>query len=93
LYGTLFLIIVVAVVAVIFGIQNNLPITVNFMFWSFKCSEAMVIVVSILLGLLLGFLFSFPMIHRRSKKIKGLSNDLKGSTNSFKYEEKSKKDT
>jgi uncharacterized integral membrane protein len=52
--------IVAAIVGVAFAMQNNVPTTVNFLFWRFDSSLAMVVLVALGLGALVVALLTTP---------------------------------
>ena len=51
-----------AIAAVAFALQNNVPVTVSFMFWSFDGSLAMVLLLAIGLGAIIAGLVSSPAV-------------------------------
>ncbi len=51
-----------AVGAVAFALQNNVPVTVSFVFWSFDGSLAMVLLLAIGLGAIIAGLVSSPAV-------------------------------
>lgn len=53
-----------AVAAVAFALQNNVAVTVSFVFWSFDSSLAMVLLLAIGLGALIAGLVSSPAVIR-----------------------------
>lgn len=52
--------ILTAIVAVFFAMQNNVPVTVNFLFWRFDSSLAMVLMLALALGATVIALLSTP---------------------------------
>ncbi len=75
--------IVVAILAVIFALQNAIPITVNFIIWNFKSSLALVLLITLTLGILMSLLVSIPsmikrkrIISNQKKKIQELEKNL-----------------
>ncbi|MEW6214023.1 MAG: LapA family protein [Nitrospirota bacterium] len=67
----LFLIValVMAVLVVIFALQNAIPITVTLFVWKFEGSLALVLLLSLALGVIMGLLVSMPAIIKKSWKI------------------------
>lgn len=57
--------IVVAIGAVVFALQNNLPVVVSVALWSFEGSLALVLLVSLGLGALIAGLLSSPAVIAR----------------------------
>ncbi len=53
-----------AVAAVAFALQNNVPVTVSFVFWNFDSSLAMVLLLAIGLGAIIAGLVSSPAVIR-----------------------------
>ena len=51
-----------AIAAVAFALQNNVPVTVSFVFWSFDGSLAMVLLLAIGLGAIIAGLVSSPAV-------------------------------
>ena len=56
--------IVVAIAAVMFALQNNLPVVVTVAFWSVEGSLALVLLASLGLGVLIAGLLSSPTVIR-----------------------------
>lgn len=54
----------VAIVAVLFAIQNNTPVLVSFLTWSFDGSLALVLLMALGLGVLIAGLISSPTVIR-----------------------------
>jgi lipopolysaccharide assembly protein A len=72
-----------AILTVIFALQNSIPVGVTFLGWKFEGSLALVLMVTFALGVLVSLLVSIPaIIKRRSaisnqkKKIEELENRL-----------------
>ena len=63
---TLVLIIVFLLLLVIFTLQNTETVAVTFFFWDFKMSTALVILIPLAVGLLIGWL-GIPFIMARKK--------------------------
>lgn len=67
----------IAVVAVIFALQNTALVTISFLFWQFDGSLALVVLLAVLTGVLISVLASLPSIiknqigsNSKNKKIK-----------------------
>ena len=54
----LFIAAFIAVLAVIFALQNAVPITVSFLFWQVNSSLALVLIIAFIAGLITSFLFN-----------------------------------
>lgn len=52
----LFIAAIIAVLAVIFALQNAIPITVRFLFWQVESSLALILILSFIAGLVTSFL-------------------------------------
>lgn len=61
----LVLLILLAIVA-IFSVQNAMPVTVTFMLWKFEASLAIVIFLSLLIGMIVGAIIMF-LFRKKSK--------------------------
>lgn len=57
--------IVFAIGAVVFALQNNVPIIVSFAVWQFEGSQALVLLMTLGAGALIAGLVSSPMVIRR----------------------------
>ena len=66
--------IVIAMLVVIFALQNAIPITVSFLTWKFESSLALVLLITIALGVLMSLLVSVPS---KIKKMKMILNQKK----------------
>lgn len=62
----LVLIVLIVAVVTIFSVQNAVPVTVSFMVWRFSSSLAVLIFLSILVGMLIAILFLFSLRLRKS---------------------------
>jgi lipopolysaccharide assembly protein A len=70
-----------AILTVIFALQNPIPVGVTFFIWKFEGSLALVLILTFALGVLVTLLISIPAIVRRrsstsrqTKKIEELEN-------------------
>lgn len=54
----------IAIVAVVFAVQNTAAITVSFLVWSFEGSLALVLLLTLLAGFLISLLASMPGLIR-----------------------------
>lgn len=55
----------IAVIAVIFALQNTAAVTVTFLFWSINGSLALILLLTLLVGVLISVLVSLPGLIRR----------------------------
>jgi len=86
--------IIVAILAVVFALQNAVPITVSFLTWRFESSLALVLLITVALGILMSLLVSVPsmiktrrMISNQKKRIRELENGLQKETENKAEEE------
>ena len=82
-----FLALIIAVIAVIFAVQNTLIVTVSFLIWKFNGSLALVLLLAIAVGALISFLASSPTLVRgkwslrsQRKRTNELESNLNAST-------------
>lgn len=54
----LFIAAFIAVLAVIFALQNAIPITVSFLIWKVESSLALILIIAFIAGLITSFLFN-----------------------------------
>jgi putative membrane protein len=80
----LFFALFIAVLAVIFAIQNTAPTTVSFAVWKYNGSLALVLLISLAAGALISFFFSLPAniktrltIRQQRKKMNDMENEMK----------------
>lgn len=73
-----------AILTVIFALQNAISVTVTFLIWQFEGSLALVLMLTFVLGALVSLLVSIPAIVKRrsaistqKKKIEELENRLR----------------
>jgi len=76
-----------AILTVIFALQNPIPVSVAFFGWEFEGSLALVLLLTFALGVLVSFLISIPAILKRrsavstqTKKMEELENRLRERT-------------
>ena len=75
--------IIVAILAVVFALQNTVPIIVSFLTWRFESSLALVLLITVALGVIISLLVSVPskikrikLISSQKKKIQELESNL-----------------
>lgn len=51
---------ILALLVTIFAVQNNQPITISFLFWSIEGSLALVLMITLVLGIAIGALLMAP---------------------------------
>ncbi len=86
--------IIVAILAVAFALQNAVPITVSFLTWRFESSLALVLLITVALGIIMSLLVSVPstikkikLISSQKKKIQELESSLQRESESKTREE------
>lgn len=67
---------VVAGIAILFAIQNAAVIEINFLFWSFEGSLALVLLIALALGVAISLLASAPSSIRRNLTIRNQKNRI-----------------
>jgi uncharacterized integral membrane protein len=55
---------VIAAVAILFAVQNNTPVTITFLTWKVQSPLALVLMISLAAGAIIGFLAALPTITR-----------------------------
>ena len=63
----LFIAALIAVLAVIFALQNAVPITVSFLFWRAESSLALILILAFIAGLITSFLFNILSHFKKNK--------------------------
>lgn len=80
--------VLIAVIAVIFAVQNSIQVTIKFFVWELNCSLALLLIILLAAGIGTGMLLLTPVIYRKNvaiksgkKKIADLEKHLSASTN------------
>ena len=60
----IFIALLIAIIAVIFALQNLAVVTVSFLFWSIQGSQALVLLVTLAAGVLISLMASLPGLVR-----------------------------
>ncbi|MDJ0736764.1 MAG: LapA family protein [Nostocaceae cyanobacterium] len=66
----------IAIVTVVFALQNSTPVMVQFLGWRFEDSMALVLLLTFTLGVLFGLLVSLPTIVKGIKKKGSLTRKI-----------------
>lgn len=82
--------IIVAILGVVFALQNAVPISVNFLTWRFESSLALVLLITLALGILMSLLVSVPSMIRTKKIISGQKKKIQELESSLQRETESK---
>lgn len=69
---------IIAVIMVIFAIQNAEEIVVNLWFWQVKSSLVVILLFTFILGAIFGLVFSIPTLNQKKKQIKELMEKKEG---------------
>ena len=74
---------VIAVLAVIFALQNSMTVTISFLVWEVTASLSLVILITLAIGALIGYLVLIPSVIKKSlvvsnsrKRIGALEKEL-----------------
>jgi uncharacterized integral membrane protein len=67
----LILALAIAVVAVIFALQNTMTVTIAFFTWETTGSLSLVLLVTLLIGILIGWLFAAPSLVKHTFRASG----------------------
>jgi len=70
---SIILVVVIVAVIAIFSVQNAEPVTISFLFWTFKASLAIVIFLSVLSGILIAVIISLPGKIRRISEMRKIN--------------------
>jgi len=74
-FGLIFSLLI-AVIAVVFALQNPQPMTVNLFFFSTQGSAALVLIVTFGIGVVVGLLSTLPGRIRDRRRVKSLEKSL-----------------
>lgn len=79
----LFFALIIAILAILFAVQNNAPVEVTFAVWNFEGSLALVLLVAMAAGAVISFFASLPTnikvrwtLRNQTKKMAQLEADL-----------------
>jgi len=82
--STLILALAIALLAVIFAIQNTIVVKVSFLFWEIQGSLALILLITFIFGVLVGVFVLVPrlikmkrMVFRQRKEIERLKEERK----------------
>lgn len=68
---------IIAILAGIFALQNNQPVIVTFMKWSWETNVALLILTALILGVILSWLLSIPSVVQNFLQKLGLKSKVK----------------
>jgi uncharacterized integral membrane protein len=73
----LILALILAIIVTIFAVQNNEPVDVSFLTFELNGSLALVLMITLSLGIIIGILVSAPSSLRRRMEIGGLKKNVR----------------
>ncbi len=73
------LLLLVAFITLLFALQNAEAMQLRFLFWSLTLSKALMIIIVLLTGILIGYFLQFSQCIRLKKEIHRLKNTLPSS--------------
>ena len=82
--------IIVAILAVVFALQNAVPIAVSFLAWRFESSLALVLLITLALGIIMSLLVSVPPTIKKMKLISSQKKRIQELESSLQRESESK---
>lgn len=88
----LFIAALIAVLAVIFALQNAIPITVSFLIWRAESSLAFILIIAFTAGLIVSFLFNTLIHIKRTHFASSQKKENKENQNGSISKENIKKD-
>jgi uncharacterized integral membrane protein len=68
---------ILALLVTVFAVQNNQQITISYLFWSIEGSLALVLMISLVLGIVIGVLLMAPGSVRSRLQIGGLQRSVR----------------
>jgi putative membrane protein len=68
-------IVVLLVVAAVFTYQNTAVMQLKFLFWSISMSSCLMLLTVLLVGIIIGLLFSFLKVRRKVRKVKKVNRN------------------
>ncbi len=71
---------IIAIITLIFGLQNLNEVTIHFLWWKFKGSLALILLLSFTSGVLASILASLPTFFRKKRYIRQLKKQSKKSS-------------
>jgi putative membrane protein len=75
------LVVILIAVVVIFSVQNASPVALSFLFWHFEASLAIVILLTLMIGMIIGMaILSWSRLKRAMRKKKEQPGERAGSS-------------
>jgi lipopolysaccharide assembly protein A len=72
----LIILMIIAVLLVVFAIQNAQVVIIRLLFWDFAASMALALLICLISGLLLSFIYFLPLLREKDKIIKGKEKEI-----------------
>jgi len=76
--------IVIALLAVVFALQNTVPVTVNLFFWDVTMSLALLVTLLLITGMLVGLLIMSKTVYNKNTQLRSMQKQ-QNSTIQNKY--------
>lgn len=73
---SLIVLIILAILLVVFAVQNAEETLMQLWFWEVRTSQALIVFIAFAIGSLMGVAFSYPSINKKNRKIKELSKTI-----------------
>lgn len=67
-----FFLIPLLILSLIFAFQNTESISLQFLWWSFDASSALIIIITFFTGILVGLLFMAQRLYIKNKEVKNM---------------------
>lgn len=61
---------ILSVLLVVFALQNTAPVDLNLWFWTVHTSLALLVIVILVMGALLGYFLMLPSVYRKDRLLK-----------------------
>ena len=68
---------ILALLVTVFAVQNNQSITISFLFWSIEGSLALVLMITLVMGIAIGVLLMAPGSVRSRLQVEGLQRTVR----------------
>jgi len=72
---SLIIALLIMLLTVILTLQNSGPVTLTLLFWTVNMPIAVLILIAVVLGALIGTLFTVPAIRRKDQKIREMKKN------------------
>jgi uncharacterized integral membrane protein len=89
----LILALAIALLAVVFAIQNNIVVKVSFLFWETEGSLALILLITFILGVLVGIFVLIPRLIKAKKLISAQKKEIERLKEEVKEKEKTFQET